>query len=105
MTFFMRPFVMLPKEELLEALAADNNNQLCVGVRVAFHMAYMLELLLADGRALVVPPSFFTESGDGTKPDFENVRPTDHGLTLALGEYEAAVDYIIEKAAEGFSAA
>ncbi len=54
-----------------------------------------ISLIRGNCRPLVVPFAFFEPSGDGAKPDFAGVRVTDFGRTIALGEYEAAVDAIL----------
>jgi hypothetical protein len=38
---------------------------------------------------------FFQESGDGTAPDFNRLKLTDYGRTIALGDYEASADAIL----------
>ena len=54
-----------------------------------------LALVRGNLATLVVPFSYFTESGDGTRPDFGNPSFTDYGLTVALGAYEASSDGIL----------
>lgn len=44
---------------------------------------------------MVTPLSIFQRSGDGTEPDFARLRLTDHGRTVALGDYEASADAIL----------
>lgn len=40
----------------------------------------------------------FKESGDGTKPDFDDMFIIDYGNALRLGKYEAAADAILDDA-------
>jgi hypothetical protein len=58
----------------------------------------MLTLIRGNGQPVVLPFSFFEPSGDGTRPDFLNVRVIDFGRTIALGDYEAAADAILFEA-------
>ena len=44
---------------------------------------------------LTVPFSAFEKSGDGTRPDFNELSVIDCGQTVQLGDYEAAVDAIL----------
>jgi len=54
-----------------------------------------LTLVRGNRETIVLPFSFFEPSAEGTKPDFRQLRITDHGHTVALGEYEAAADAIL----------
>ena len=58
-------------------------------------MAYELPLVRGNARSLIIPFAHFPASGDGTRPDFERLSFTDHGRTVVLGDYEAAVDAIL----------
>jgi hypothetical protein len=86
----------LPKDELSEVLfdaSTDHSDFLIAAASDPFTRT--LSLVRGDGRSIVVPFSFFEPSGDGTKPDFANIRITDFGRAVALGEYEASADAIL----------
>lgn len=58
-----------------------------------------LVLTMGDDRIIQVPLSIFTPSGSGKKklhPRFMDPRIEDWGQTIAFGEYEASVDFILE---------
>ncbi|MSU77606.1 MAG: XRE family transcriptional regulator [Gemmataceae bacterium] len=57
-----------------------------------------MSFIRGDCQPLVVPFSFFEPAGDGTKPDFSNVRITNFGRAVALGDYEASADAILYEA-------
>ncbi len=61
-----------------------------------------LTLLRGDLRSLIVPFALFPQSGDGTTPHFSKLRFTDYGSTVALGDYEAASDAILDALDPGF---
>lgn len=83
----------LPPGQLAEIDSAADKDKLCVHCRVDFDHR-RLSLMLASGRPVDVPFEELGPSGNGLAPDFTDVYITDHGLTLCLGEYEAAVDAI-----------
>jgi hypothetical protein len=87
-------FQWLPREELVEALTRDDASDRFVGGSVD-PKAKTLTLLRGDLEVVVAPFAIFQESGDGTAPDFSRLRLTDHGRTVALGEYEASADAIL----------
>ncbi len=84
----------LPAEELAEALAAENRQDLFIGGNVD-HASRTMTLWRGDLTSLTVPFSAFERSGDGTTPDFKRLACTDFGQTIRLGEYEAAADAIL----------
>jgi hypothetical protein len=67
----------------------------------ADHPSETLAPMRGNVATLVVPFSYFTELGEGTKPDFGKLSFADDGLTVALGAYEASSDGILY----GFDAA
>ena len=84
----------LPTSELLEAITADDSSDRFIGGSVD-RKAKTLTLLRGDITAIVAPSRIFPRSGDGTAPDFTRLRLTDHGRTIALGDYEASADAVL----------
>lgn len=88
-------FGFLPTEQILEILALPKQDRghllICVTIQ-----GDNLVCVRGSLEVISVPLSFFTPSGDGTKPDFEDVRMDDYGHTVCFGGYEAAADAIIE---------
>jgi hypothetical protein len=87
-------FRWLPSEELVEAITRDDAPDRLIGGSVD-PKAKALTLLRGDLQAVVAPFAMFGKSGDGTAPDFARLRLTDHGRTVALGDYEASADAIL----------
>jgi DNA-binding XRE family transcriptional regulator len=78
------PARRLPEQELREALAAENREDLVVAASVD---AGVVTLYRGTLEALTVPAEWFAEVAEaaGTAPDLTGVTPTDHGQTLRLG--------------------
>jgi hypothetical protein len=87
-------FRWLPKEELVEVITRDDASDRFIGGSID-PRAKTLTLLRGDIEAVVAPFAIFPKSGDGTAPDFTALRLTDHGRTVALGDYEASADAIL----------
>ncbi len=87
-------FRWLPKEELVEVITRDDASDRFIGGSVD-PRAKTLTLLRGNIAAVVAPFGIFPRSGDGTAPDFTRLRLTDHGRTVALGDYEASADAIL----------
>ncbi|MBI3407286.1 MAG: helix-turn-helix transcriptional regulator [Planctomycetes bacterium] len=86
----------MPKDELSEVLFDPSINRSDFIIAAASDpITRTLSLVRGNCQPLVVPFSFFEPSGDGTKPDFSNVRVTDFGRTVALGDYESSTDTIL----------
>ena len=90
-------FRWLPDEELVEAITRDDGAERFIGGYVD-PKGKALTLLRGNLEAVVTPLSIFQRSGDGTEPDFARLRLTDHGRTVALGDYEASADAILVRA-------
>lgn len=84
----------LPPRELAEVLRADHRANLVIGGFVN-RPTRTVTLWRGDLESLTLPWSAFPRSGDGTDPDFDDFSVTDAGQTVALGDYEAAVDSIL----------
>lgn len=84
----------LPAEELMTVVTGKDASDRFIG-GAADQQGETLALVRGNRATLVVPFSYFTESGDGTKPDFGKVSFADFGLTVALGAYEASSDGIL----------
>jgi len=54
-----------------------------------------LTLWTGNLHRVVVPLSFFTPSGDGTKPDFREFSIIDYGHGVKFGDYEASSKAIL----------
>lgn len=87
-------FQWLPTEELIEVIMMDDASDRFLGGSVD-PKSKMITLLRGDITALLVPFSLFPKAGDGTTPNFAQLRLTDYGRTIALGDYEAASDAIL----------
>lgn len=86
----------LPKDELSEVLfdyAIDRSEFIIAAA--SDPVTRTLSLVRGNCQPLVVSFSFFEPSGDGTRPDFANIRISDFGRTVALGDYEASTDAIL----------
>lgn len=84
----------LPLEELPTVLCGKDAADRFIG-GAADAQSKTLALVRGNLATLVVPFAYFQASGDGTKPDFSRLSFADHGLTVALGEYEASADGIL----------
>lgn len=85
---------LLPREELLTVLAAENRDELLIGGTVDADDRVVV-LYRANLEPVVVPLDWFKVSGDGTRPDPRRFDVTDFGQTVKLGEYEAATHAIL----------
>jgi len=84
----------LPVTELMTVVSGTDASDRFIG-GAADRQNRTLALVRGNLATLVVPFSYFTVSGDGTKPDFDNPSFADYGLTVALGAYEASADGIL----------
>jgi len=84
----------LPIEEFVTVITGNDAVYRFIG-GVADAESETLALVRGNLQTIVVPFSFFEESGDGVKPDFDKLSFTDYGHTVALGEYEASADAIL----------
>lgn len=82
----------LLKEGLAEAVLT--NADLFIAGRVDRKSKSVI-LYTGSFKRFCVPFDWFTPSGT-TSPDFDLIEIIDHGLTVKLGNYEAASDVIIE---------
>lgn len=87
-------FAFLPTEQILEILALPKEERcrLFIGVTI---QGDRLVCVRGSLEVITVPLSVFQTSGDGTVPDFNDVRMDDYGNTVCFGKYEAAVDAIM----------
>lgn len=86
----------LRPDELTSVLQDGNRHTLFIG-GVAFLEAKTLMLIRGDFRKIEVPFSDFKASGDGIDPDFSRLSVIDYGHTVALGDYQAATDAILDE--------
>lgn len=84
----------LPREEMREALAADTRQDLVLGVLVSVDREALV-LVRGNLDRMVVPWSWFRPTPSGLAPNFDDVEVIDSGLTIRLGQYEAAVEAIL----------
>jgi hypothetical protein len=94
-------YAWLPLGELMTVLSGKDASDRFIG-GAADCLSETLALVRGNLKTLVVPFSYFTDSGDGTKPDFGNLAFTDFGLTVALGPYEASSDGILYEFDAGY---
>jgi hypothetical protein len=84
----------LPVKELMTVVSGKDAFDRFIG-GAADPAREALALVRGNLSTLVIPFSYFPESGDGTKPDFGRLSFADYGLTVALGAYEASADGIL----------
>jgi hypothetical protein len=84
----------LPVDQLMTVVSGKDTSHRFIG-GAADQQGETLALVRGNLATLVVPFSYFTESGDGTKPDFRKLSLADYGLTVSLGAYEASADGIL----------
>ncbi len=91
-------FRLLASNELNEVINLGQREKLCIGVATSAATG-TIKVLMGDGRIYEVPYSWFTPNSPDSpfRPDFTNVFPTDYGATIALGNYEASVDYVLDR--------
>lgn len=86
----------LPVAELPTVLSATGAADRFIGGAVD-EISKTVALVRGDLSTVVAPFAFFKASGDGTEPDFSKLAVADHGLTVALGDYEASADGILHE--------
>lgn len=84
----------LPISNLREVLASPNRGDLAVGALVSAPREVVV-MIRGNLERTVVPWTWFRATPNGAAPDFDDVEVVDSGLTLRLGQYEAAVDAIL----------
>jgi hypothetical protein len=87
-------YVWLPFIEFPVVVAGKDAGDRFIGGAVD-PMTQTVALMRGDFTTIVVPFSFFKESGDGAQPDFSKLSFDDYGLTVKLGDYEASADGIL----------
>jgi len=92
-----REIINLPEEELAEILEApcESLNRFIISA-IIYHDDRIISLWFGDNSNFRIHFNFFTPGGK-ENPDFDQARIIDHGLTLKLGNYEAATDWIVEE--------
>jgi hypothetical protein len=89
-----RGYSWLPLEELMTVVTnKDAADRFIAGA--ADSLSQTVALVRGNRMTVVVPFSFFHESGNGMRPDFQRLSITDYGLTVAFGDYEASADGIL----------
>lgn len=84
----------LAPQELAEVLDSPHRDDLFIGGFVN-PAAKTITFWRGDLNSLTVPLAAFAPSGDGMKPNFDDVEVIDSGQTVRMGGYEAAVDAIL----------
>ena len=94
---------LLPSDELVEALGADNRADLFIGGEV---IGARSEVLLYRGNLepLTVPLQWFGSRPNSPEPDPAAFAVTDYGQTVRLGSYEASTDAILYEFDEDYRA-
>jgi hypothetical protein len=87
--------------EPVETAALLQSHQRSIMAAVVFRYENHIRVVMGDGSEYDVPLDFFTPCGDGTTPDFSRMSVTDYGHTIAFGDYEASVLYLVETFAKG----
>jgi hypothetical protein len=94
-------FHLLPLDEVAEVLVDERRGDLFIG-GYADTDNQTLTLVRGDLRRLSVPWSMFPATGAGVIPDPSQLRFTDCGNTVRLGDYEVAADAILYEADPDF---
>ena len=95
-------FKTLPREQLLEVLAAPEEERQDVFIGgVCDRESGLLSLVRGNLRPIAVPLSSFRPSGT-SRPTFSQFELGDYGHTVRFGEYEAAADFILFEAAPDY---
>ena len=89
-------FSIIPLSDLLQVSSVDNVGNLFIAVSVD-HNSKEIKFLRDNLSFINVPFSAFQKSGKCPEPDFDRVTIIDCGQTVRLGEYEAAVDAILDE--------
>jgi len=92
--------MFLTPTEIVEVLSSPDKAKLLIGV-VQDNYAQQLCLYWGNGKACNVPYSIFTpeENTNTSKPDFNDVRVGDYGVSLLLGcAYEVPSDWLYDEA-------
>ena len=91
------PIITLPEEELTEVLTSSMKERSRLVIAGFVDRPYrQLVLFLGNGIGILAPFEIFKPTPK-VSPDFDRFGIIDHGQTIALGEYEASVDAIIEE--------
>lgn len=81
-----------------EIVSSANKSKLAIGVKVD-DLKENVVLYLGNITVASVPVGLFKPSGSGpniVEPNFDDVEIIDYGQTVRLGEYEAAVDVMLD---------
>lgn len=82
----------LSKEELIEAIRAENKRELAIGAAIDREMQ-LVTFTRGDLSKITVPFSFFVKVSDKLKID--SLELQDHGQTIKFGKFEIAFDSIL----------
>lgn len=88
------PSCFLPLDELLAAFSSPDRRDLALGLLVSAAREAIV-IVRGDLERMVVPWSWFRPTPRGIAPDFADAEVIDGGLTIRLGQYEAALDAIL----------
>ena len=86
----------LPDEEMIEVLECEWSDKLIIGGVVDFEDACLI-LWTGTLERIFALFEIFEPCGTGVLPDFTQFKVIDYGNTLQFGEYEAAVDAVLEE--------
>lgn len=87
---------ILSTKEIKEVLGSDCPEKYIIHGSV-FLEEEILVLSTTENAYIKVPFNLFKPSGDGINPDFKLFKIKDYGQTLSFGDYEAAVDWVLEQ--------
>ena len=90
-------FNFLPMEELEELINSDVD--LTKYIIAANYDPSTNEIVCCrgDGKIVIINTNLVDNPHSNANRDLNNVRPTDYGCTLALGEFEAEGQYVLER--------
>ena len=98
---FVDGYQWLPKEELVAAITSKDAPYRFIG-GVVDPNTQTITLVKGNYTSLVVPFSFFQETGNKVRPDFAKLSFDDYGHTVVLGNYEASADAILYETDSGY---
>jgi hypothetical protein len=91
-------YAYMPLAEMIEAMRAKESRRALMAVHAAVFDGNMY-LWTLDGKHHVIALSSIRPAA-AASPDFSQIRVVDHGQTIRLGKYEAAVDALLEDSTE-----
>lgn len=85
----------LSMDEIADVLMATDATKSKLAIHAILDQwSRTLFLIMADRTIIIIPLIVFIQNPIYT-PNFENIKLIDYGQTIKFGEYESAIDYIL----------